>query len=567
MIHVVFGVLIWLLVLLPGVLLVARLAPFLSPAGRLFVGGASSCAALIVLAWVESKFLGLALATPYVWLALLLVSLWVGRGLKTARNCLAAVRTSREAQGLAALVGTSFVVRLIPLPWSFLPPGYDPTNHLLLAKLIQVKGRIPSDWLPFEPLAVNYPTGLHNVLAWLATISTLDLTVLWRGLFPVFGTLLVVGVYGFARRLSTTHTSALWAGFAYSLLVYMGSLHYYGWGGLVNLTGLCLAVAVLLVALEASPERGTKAAIGLGALLWSATCLTHHHVMLSGCIMLLTVAAAAWWAHRAEGLHLRLLAALALAALMSAFHLVPYGWKVLRIGETASLTWLEAFYGPTLIVQSMGVIFPVAGLYGLTLLVRQRASYPHLVALMAFLGFFLMFVGIEYVYQGVHYLLTERRTGPLVPSRFLTNSVVFLAIPVGMALERIHAALRQRSRRVAILVLLGLSAQPIYHVAQLCRLRTPAHEVRALVYLRDHTPADAFVVNDLHEHALWVNFFCWRETTLTPLSGSEPLRGREHRYAKYQEAVRAGRPIYLIGVRPELTPLLPNKTMSVYRVQ
>ena len=83
---------------------------------------------------------------------------------------------------------------------SELPPGWDPSFHLLLAGKIQQTDAVISDWRPFADISLNYPIGSHVALVALANLSGLPLHAVFRLFIPALGVLTTAQVYLFATR-------------------------------------------------------------------------------------------------------------------------------------------------------------------------------------------------------------------------------------------------------------------------------------------------------------------------------------------------------------------------------
>lgn len=566
MLQVALCLAMWVVVLLPGVLFARRHLGALPAPSQLFIGASASVALLTWLALIETHLVGVGRVTPALWAAITLAAVIDNRDMLRAawwREFSAAFERSAELQGLALVLVGSALVRVIPLPFSLLPPGYDPMNHLLLARLIVTNDAIPTSWMPFEPVEINYPTGLHNLLALMSRVTRLDITFVWRSMYPAFGALAAVAAYAFARLATPRPSTALWIAGSYSVLVNMGSLEIYGWGGMINLGAWCFGLALVLLVTSAALTASTswKAHL-LGGLLVAAVCISHHHVMLSVGVVCLAVIAVTRLRFRERGVHRALLLAAAIGGALAAFQLVPFALKVTQVGRTDVLSYLEPFYGATQLVRSLGLIFPVLAFVGMRRFLGLRAELAGAVLAASLLSLVGVFALIEYGYQGVHYLLTSRRSQPFVPARFLTNSVLFMAAPVGIALERGYELARARGRWLAVAMLGALTLQPVYHVAALCQNTTSDDEYRALVWIRDHTPPDAFVLNE--RGSGWVNFFCWRETSFTPLSASEP--SSRHRAMKLDAAIAHDRRVYLMGLVRGARPVFAAGNYSLYRM-
>src|SRR5204863_5520077 len=114
----------------------------------------------------------------------------------------------------------------------------DPSFHTLIAQKILNSGTIPTDWLPFETVKLNYPVGSHILIAETARLTRIPVYIVFKSLFPVLASLTTLSMYCLALRLLGNRHAAWCGAVAYSFFAVWGSLDYYRWGGLPNLLGM-----------------------------------------------------------------------------------------------------------------------------------------------------------------------------------------------------------------------------------------------------------------------------------------------------------------------------------------
>ena len=138
-----------------------------------------------------------------------------------------------------------------------------------------------------------------------------------------------------------------------------------------------------------------------------------------------------------------------------------------------------------------------------------------------------------------------------------------MALPAGVGADWLMRRLTKRHVILAgIFAVLVLVPMPLYSVHKMCASHAGDDEFRALLWINDHTPPDAFIINSGTSN--WVNFACWRETSFTPLSASEAAR--QSKFEKFDQ-IRATRPVYGIGNYPGLKPIFKAGAYSVYEVR
>ncbi len=238
-------------------------------------------------------------------------------------------RSSRWIVVVLLLVAfTRFAVAL-PQP---LPEGpFDPTFHLILAKKIQLTQHAIDNWLPFENVALDYPTGSHTLVVVLAALAGLPLHTVFKDLIPLLGILSTAQVYVLGRRCMGDESIALYSAAGYGLLAWYGSIDYFRWSGLPNELAMLFFIAMLSLWLEA---LGARVRIALMALLYAAVILVHHHVMLASGLIILGLLAT-----RGR----RVLAwSIAIAILLDLFFLVPYAFHIGIFHSTSVLSDTES---------------------------------------------------------------------------------------------------------------------------------------------------------------------------------------------------------------------------------
>ena len=202
----------------------------------------------------------------------------------------------RVTLGIIVLLGVVAVSRTIPLYFSRLPIGWDPSFHLILVQKIILEGVVPVDWRPFEPVTLNYPLGSHILIAMGALLSGQPAESVFMVAFPLMATLTTAVVYFLGRSLSGDARLGLAAAFCYGLLAKYGSLDYYRWGGLPNMIGMLYFIAsIWVLAWLTYPVNIVVASIFLAAVY-----LVHHHSMVSVLLALVAIVATIWLSARGD---------------------------------------------------------------------------------------------------------------------------------------------------------------------------------------------------------------------------------------------------------------------------
>jgi len=414
------------------------------------------------------------------------------------------------------LVAVSRFGAALPQP---LPEGsYDPTTHLVLAGRIQETQHSISDWEPFEPVALNYPTGSHTLIVVLSAISRLPLHVVFKDLIPLLGVLSTAQIFTFARRAAKDETIALWTAAIYGLWAWMGSIDYFHWGGLPNEMGMLFFLATLTLWID---DLGAGLRTILMAIFLAGMVLVHHHVMLVTGLVVLSLLAVPRGLLPPGSAKKPLIVAGILAGVLDGFFLIPYMVRAAALGSTTVLYDSEPGLSFREIYFGIGIVLAPFALGGVFLCCTRRRPRLHPVVYSAagvLLGLFLL---TEYVIPLISVSLGHSAAIAFAPSRFLTDLNYFLAL-----FAAVLAAFVQSRLRInwgwSLAMVCALSMVTLKQWKELFHPTTPFAPpgfVDACRWIHDHTSASTVVLNRDN----WTTYLAWRRATFTPLSGSDPI--------------------------------------------
>jgi Family of unknown function (DUF6541) len=497
---------------LPGVGLVALVDRDSRWSKAIAVGGTASFAAAIVCGYYLLRagmpFVGF-LAAEYLALG---ASLTLRSKGSWKRSQPAAVAGEGSGARLPILLALVFASRSVPLFFGEVPQGIDPSFHVLIARKILLSGTIPTDWLPFEAVKLNYPVGSHVLIAETARLTGIPVHVVFGGLFPFLACLTTVSLYCLAVRLLGDREAAWYAAICYSFVAVWGSLDYYRWGGLPNLLGMLF----LLGLVEATFARRWRFSVPLFAFLFAALIVTHHHSALCAAILFAGYASFAGWLDRPLArTPRRISAGLACAALLALVPIMTY----LRAGEEVGQTSVLKFYEPLIplwnAVADLGVPLVILGVAGTVVLCRADKRQEILFLTFWIAALFGVFSALEYAYRFGVYLFEGEFYTALTPSRFLTDLAYPLSIAAGYSLAKFT---RDLERPVAsAVVLCAALAWSYFPIRAQCSEADPGTDVAAYSWIAAHAEENAFVVSS----STWAPYFTWREGAYTPLPASE----------------------------------------------
>ena len=504
---------------LPWLLIAARLFAGRPSLDRLLLGLSGGLAGTITLAYALAAF---SLLDVYwlVYIAILPTAIWSIRG---------GLHLDWPSPWLLCALSLVVVAEAIPVFASDFPHGWDPAFHSILAYKILHSGALAADWMPFEPVAVNYTQGLHVLAALLSRWSAQPVHLSLQVLHLVIQPLAALWVYRLAWHFFATERPALLSLLTYALLCHFGSFNsYFQWGGLPTQIGSVLFLASVWVALSSKEKKYGAVFI----LLYGSLCIVHHLSALIATWVLLVYLAMAQFTST-DALNKRKISRLLLlTVLVYAPYLLPYATRVVSLGATDTLSYAhDTFKNGWQILIDLG---PSAALLGGAGLVLAMRRLPHqdrkfllcwLAALA--LGFFLL----GYVYRFIAQIIWGQDLTAFTPSRFLTVASYPLAIYAGYAL---HCAIESLARRTALRpewlmagVFAAITLAAIPDVRKLAALQTVTPAGYALGYsLQASVPAGAFLICDPALQARigpieWLSYITWRATSYTPLPATE----------------------------------------------
>src|SRR5262249_30283698 len=150
-----------------------------------------------------------------------------------------------------------------------------------------------------------------------------ELHIVFKLLIPFLGAVGTAQIYLFCRRIIDVEEVCIFSSLAYGMWAAYGSLDYSRWGGLPNCLAMVFVMALLTLLIEESwSHRSTI----LLALLFAATFLTHHHVMVTaGCV--LVVLAVFFLVRGSKAKFTGIGIGLTGSVLLGCFYIVPYALK------------------------------------------------------------------------------------------------------------------------------------------------------------------------------------------------------------------------------------------------
>lgn len=525
-------------VLLPGVILVRTIDTRAGWPYAFVIGSALSLSGAVVCGYyllLGSLPFGAFLAAEYL---ILLAVLWWRR--KQPKN-----PREQGSYYLLIVLGLVFISRSIPLFFSDLPPGIDPSFHTIIARKILITGTIPVDWRPFETIRLNYPVGSHLLVAELAHWTGVPVHVAFKCLFPIVACLSGAAVYLVALQFFRDRTTALLSCAAYSFLAVWGSLDYYAWGGLPNALVMCVLVAAIAALFQQRPWL-------IGPLL-AAIVTIHHHGAL--CAFVIFGGYALFDHFFVRGTHRALRTIIISFAIAGALALVPAGRNLVSgadIGNTPALKIYEPLLPLWTGVANLGVPLVILAAIGLTLLLRRRVDETAIFLLFWVAALLSFFVSLEYLYRFVVYLVSREFYSAFAPARFLTNLAYPLAILAGIALARLATALRTGllARVASLVIALIALASAFFPLRAQCK--PIDFDRQTYEWVAAHAETDALIVSG----SPWAGYFTYCETAFTPIPASE-ARDNEKIVFKRNELLQnvealknftkiSGRPVYIL---------------------
>jgi hypothetical protein len=457
-------------------------------------------------------------------------------------------RFSLEKDAVLVLVGAVFLIRMVPLQFTNLPLGSDPSFHLIIVEKILREARLPLTWMPFESIPLHYSTGLHVFVAFVAKISDVPSHQVFKLGFALAPALCAGLIYVLAERVGRSSKIAFWSAMSWAFLAFWGGLEYGSWGGLPTLAGMTLALGLFYSMLELNH----RLALVSHAILLSTIVFVHNHSGLSVLLVLMAYVFLAYVVERnINGISRNVVATL-LGSILFGAHLVFKHLKdfFLMGRDTELFRFYEGVLSFKDIIQASGTYYFIALVLGLFVFIRNMRTEEEFFWLSWFCSLLLMFVALEYVYRFIVFALYGESYTALTPSRFLTIMAFPGALFAGHACHGFVGKFSKNlhQRVVSMVLLVGMLS---YTALVLERQARPVTEVdfSMMRWLRENTSEDAFVLNN-HK---WSSYLTWREGSFTELPSVETKNApsvvfkveklkRFNEFRKWQETV--SRPIY-----------------------
>jgi hypothetical protein len=287
---VVLSVPLALVLWVPGALLLAAFDPrggLLRTAGARWGVALGLSATLLALAWLWAGVVGwhwspASLGGAYIALGALAVARLAAR---LSRHRLTWPRPRPESLGLAAILLTSVVLRLLAVRDLSFPAWVDSPHHVLVARLLETSGQVPASYQPFLPIGVFYYHfafhALTVTLHWLSGLSLVDTTLL---LGQVLNGLMPLAAYALAWGVTGRRRAALAAALVVGLVAFFPG-YFVNWGRYSQLTGLLVlgpAAGSFWRALRpaAGARKVAGQAIVVAAMLAAGVFLAHYRVLI-----------------------------------------------------------------------------------------------------------------------------------------------------------------------------------------------------------------------------------------------------------------------------------------------
>ncbi|MBI3537786.1 MAG: hypothetical protein HY070_09545 [Chloroflexi bacterium] len=463
---------------------------------------------------------------------------------------------------LVAIVSGAIILRLYPLYVSEYPGGADTVFHLILARKITLNGILPTDWTPFETIAVNYTLGGHAFIAQISELAGIPLHRAFALIMVALAGMSTALVYVIGKNFFGRDSLARASAFAYAFIANLGSLDYYRWGGLPNETAMTLLLAAFAL-LWCARDRASGI---FAAITFASIYFVHHHSMLVVFLLAASIVGALWFTAQRDDAR-RFAAIFALSLAIASFWLVPYALRIGKLSETLITGFWIFFVRPWEIPTELGIVFTLLIIPGLIALARDWSRWRATRVLIwgVWTGVLLAaFFFLEYVYRALTKLLTGNAVTVFTPEHFLTDAVYPLAFAAGWTLERAAEYFTRRfGARGKILIATGAAALIIgvggMIVSGQARVVIQPDEIALYDWIRAQTAPNAMFL----ENPMWLEYVTWREGSLTPLPVTEPVndpsvvfkenilkRRNWVEIAAWQK--RTARPLYFITQNEEL---------------
>lgn len=419
-----------------------------------------------------------------------------------------------------------------------LPHGIDCVHHTVFTQKILLTNALAKDWLPFDTIPVNYPQGVHVILAMIATIlrcSVPRAEQIFQIALVVPSALLVAGI---ATRFFQSTVAGWHAALAYTLLGGAGTFFdLWEWAGYPTMAGFLFLLALIWYAQLPTARLIDHCA---AVFIWAAFALAHH-MTLAIAIFLIPGWALLWVVTRSPSQKRFLLRYLltGIAAVPIAFAIFPAYFMPKNTGDTFHLTSdpMTVWYT---IVPRLGIplFLAILGVHYAKRVQKDKNMMSGVMLLvLQFCSSFLCFIITEYIVRWVTIRFYGEEFTWFAPVHFLAACSLPLCILSGGGMLLLQKRFTNRRRALYFLTatvcvigvvrfLIQFPPQPQYRDA-----------IELASEIRKTTPENAFLLYDSKNlpEPIWVPVLAWRSCLVPPIPASEDRTNMRRIYWLFTE--------------------------------
>ncbi len=528
---------IYFILLIPWILLALSIFKEQSILEKVITGIVGGIAANITLCYLHAMFHGLHLYI-YSYFLILLLSLSLFLFNAISQNILPWKQQNNIPIDLTTIwfllaLCSSIAAEAIPTFSTTAPLGWDPSFHSILAQKILHSNSLIDNWQPFEKINLNYPLGMHVLIALIAKWSHQEVYQVFQTLHMLVQIPAAILIYLLSIRIFNHKQAAIFAMLSYAFLCHWGSFRsYYQWGGLPTEFGMLF----FLTLIWSFVSHHNKKSMAFGVLLFGSIILVHHlSAVISSTVMgfyiLMNLTR-----RKLDTLSFCFLILFPLTFIAYSFFIVPYTFRIREIEGTGVLKFHGESIIPLLsIPDKLGYLITGLGIVGLALSFRkiERSEENFLICWLTSL--LLSFCLLDYVYRFfANYFFQENFTA-FTPSRFLTVLSYPLALYAGHALQTITTQgnkILSKMKQPAKVQKMDITFSALFVTIVL--LSIP--DIKNLIgqkgfseqtyqlgqWIKQNTPENGFIIYLTPiEEKNWLPYLTWRPTVYTPIPVSE----------------------------------------------
>lgn len=383
------------------------------------------------------------------------------------------------------------------------PHGFDPYGHLFLIDRILENNFLITDWMPLEAIPLNYPTGMHGLLACYTKMTGIHSYMIFKWFFALCGFLTSNLIYLFYRK-DFGQSVARYASFFYTFLTFYGSLHYLTWGGLPN----ALAMVFFLLSVDSLQRKKRNYFI----ILFTAIFYTHHNTIFLACLFYFLFLS---YLLLKKNKDIEKTKIISLTFLLASPLLLSLIFKI----DYFKFTGMDLHREPLLNYERLfnnysWAFWPLVAV-GIILKCRKRISIPDEVKFIS-LTLLVLFILFEYVGRFLTKKFVGQEIAYMAPSRFLTNMSYFFCLYGGIALATAEQKLSPK-KWVFISSLGLLVASNYYQFKKIMWEELDSNYINAYNWIKLNTSNNSRIIAS---HA-YSSYFSNRVSTSTLIPSSE----------------------------------------------